>query len=143
MKKRKLIIVLLIAALVTIVTIFVTNEITFKSNQTWVEVSNQELPKPVLDNFVQQKKNRQFYLLTLLDSNYAGKIFFNTTNNHFGFFGYDFYTIEYLNKKIIAKIEYLRPPFIVFEDKIYAELYRKFDNYSLTTPLHVFSTSLK
>ena len=142
MRKRKLVWVIAIAVLVSILAIFVTNKITFKSNQTWIEVSNQDLPKPVLDNLVQQKKNKQYYMLTLLDSNYAGKIFFNITNNHLGFYRYDYYTIEYPGKKIMVKKEYLKPPFVVFQDRIYAELYQKFPIYGLT-PLNVFSTSLK
>lgn len=142
MRKRKIIIVVVIAALATIAGIILTNVLTFKSNQTWVEVINQDLPKSVLDTLVKQKKNGRFDNVTLLDSNYVGKIFFNITNNHIEFFGYDYYTIQYLDKKIIAKKEYLAPPFIIFKDKIYAELYQKLGNDSLT-PLHVFSTSLK
>lgn len=142
MRKRNLVIFVVIAAVVSVVAIFVTKEITFTSNQTWVEVSNQELPKSVLDTLVQQKKNGRFDMITLLDSNYAGKISFNFNNSHTGFFSYDYYTIEYSGKKIIAKKEYLTLPFIIFADKVYAELYQKFAKDSLT-PLHVYSTQLK
>ncbi len=142
MRKRKLVIVLVLVALVVTTAIVLTKVLTFKSNETWVEVTNQDLPKQVLDTLMQQKKNGRFDYVTLLDSKYDGKIFFDITNNHALVFAYDYYTIGYLDKKIIIKKEYLNPPFVIFEDKIYAELYQKFGNDGVT-PLHVQCTSLK
>ena len=52
MRKRKLVIVLVLVALVVTTAIVLTKVLTFKSNETWVEVTNQDLPKQVLDTLM-------------------------------------------------------------------------------------------
>ena len=107
-------------ALFIVITVTLTTVLNFKSNHEWVSLKEDQVPAAVLDTLSKQHANKLMDFVPLLDTSFYKKMTFNIVNHHFVVGAYDYYEIEYKGNELIVKKEFLDPPFVVYQNKMYA-----------------------
>ena len=103
-----------------VITVTLTTVLNFKSNHEWVSLKEDQVPAAVLDTLSKQHANKLMDFVTLLDTSFYKKMTFNIVNHHFVVGAYDYYEIEYKGNELTVKKEFLDPPFVVYQNKMYA-----------------------
>ena len=107
-------------ALFFVITVTLTTVLNFKSNHEWVSLKEDQVPAAVLDTLNEQHANKLMDFVTLLDTSFYKKVTFNVVNNHFVVGAHDYYEIGYKGNELVVKKEFLDPPFVIYQNKIYA-----------------------